>query len=105
MATKWSDLKAKMDPDRRVRMEQRTRELIAQLPLHELRRAREMTQATMAELLETNQSEVSKIEHRTDMYVRTLRKYIEAMGGELEIRAVFGNGTVRISQFAEKKTT
>jgi DNA-binding XRE family transcriptional regulator len=104
MATKWSELKAKMDPDRRARMEQRSRELLAQLPLHELRRAKEMTQATMAELLETSQSEVSKIEHRTDMYLSTLRKYIEAMGGELEIRAIFSDGTVRINQLEEKKT-
>jgi DNA-binding XRE family transcriptional regulator len=105
MATKWSELKAKMDPDRRVRMEQRARELVAQLPLHELRRAKEMTQATMAELLETSQSEVSKIEHRTDMYLSTLRKYVEAMGGELEIRAVFSDGAVRINQFEEKKAS
>lgn len=101
MTTKWSELKAKMAPERRERMEQRTRELIAQLPLQELRRAKDLTQSTMADLLETSQSEVSKIEHRTDMYISTLRKYVEAMGGELEIRAVFGDGTVRINQFAE----
>jgi DNA-binding XRE family transcriptional regulator len=104
MATKWSEIKGKMDPDRRARMELRSREIIAQLPLHELRRAKEMTQATMAEFLETSQSEVSKIEHRTDLYLSTLRKYVEAMGGELEIRAVFADGAVRINQFEEKKT-
>ena len=104
MATKWSEIKGKMDPERRQRMEQRTRELVAQLPLHELRRAKEMTQATMAEMLDTSQSEISKIEHRTDVYLSTLRRYVEAMGGELEIRAVFADGVVRINQFSEKKT-
>lgn len=55
----------------------------------------------MAELLETSQGEVSKIEHRADMYVSTLRCYVEAMGGELEIIARFPDGAVRISQFSE----
>ena len=53
--------------------------------------------------LHVNQAAISKLERRTDMYVSTLRKYIEAMGGELEIRAVFGDGVVRINQFEEKK--
>jgi hypothetical protein len=103
MAKKWRDLVAKLPPERRARMEERTRELIAQLPLQELRRARELTQARMAELMDTSQSEISKIEQRTDMYISTLRSYIEAMGGELEIRAVFGSSEVRITQFGEGK--
>ena len=53
----------------------------------------------LAQTLNVDQSAVSKLEHRTDMYVSTLRRCIAAMGGQLEIRAVFPQGTVRISQF------
>lgn len=44
---------------------------------------------------------MSKLERRADMYVSTLRRYIEAMGGSLEIRACFADGAVRINQFHE----
>ena len=43
----------------------------------------------------------SKVEKRTDMLISTLRKMIEAMGGELEIRAILPGGVVRINQFEE----
>ena len=58
-----------------------------------------LTQTTIAELLETSQGEVSKIGKRTDMYVSTLRRYIEAMGGQLDVVARFPDGDVRITQF------
>lgn len=48
-----------------------------------------------------NQGEVSKIEHRTDIYLSTLAGYVEALGGKLEIRAVFPNREMRITQFEE----
>jgi ribosome-binding protein aMBF1 (putative translation factor) len=93
---------ATMKPDTRARAKAKTAELLKALPLTELRRAREMSQANLAMILETTQSEISKIEHRTDMYVSTLRSYIVAMGGELEIVARFPDGDVKIDQFAEK---
>jgi len=55
-----------------------------------------MTQARMAELLEMDQGSISKLEKRTDMYLSTLRSYVEAMGGTLDIRAVFPDGEVKI---------
>ena len=87
--------------ERRVRGDQRVRETIAAMPLDELRRARQMTQARLAESLGVNQGEVSKIEHRTDLYLSTLTEYVEALGGTLEIRAVFSDREVRITQFEE----
>jgi transcriptional regulator with XRE-family HTH domain len=69
------------------------------MALEELRDALRMTQQELAETLQVDQSAVSKLEHRTDMYVSTLRRCIAAMGGQLEIRAVFPEGTVRINQF------
>ena len=67
----------------------------------ELRKARNLSQQKLAEALDTTQGEVSKIEHRTDLYLSTLRSYIEAMGGELDIVARFKDGAVRISTFQE----
>lgn len=58
--------------------------------------ARQMTQTRLAELLEMDQGNISKLEQRTDMYLSTLRSYVEAMGGALEIRAVFPDGDVKI---------
>jgi predicted transcriptional regulator len=99
--TPWKDIKATASPGVRAGAAQRTAEMLAAIPLAELRRARELSQVTLAELLEASQSEVSKIEHRTDLYVSTLRRYVEAMGGELDIVARFPDGSVRINQFEE----
>jgi DNA-binding transcriptional regulator YiaG len=98
---KFSELRAKMAPARRARNAEAAKAMLAELPLHELRRARELSQQTLAQLLGESQPSVSKLEQRTDMYVSTLRRYIEAMGGELEIVARFPDGAVRITQFAE----
>ena len=69
------------------------------MPLDEIRKAREMTQIQLSEVLGVHQSEVSKIEDRTDICISTLVEYVEALGGRLEIRAVFPDHEVRISQF------
>jgi transcriptional regulator with XRE-family HTH domain len=60
-----------------------------------------MTQARLAEILGKDQSVISRIEKRTDMYVSTLADFIRAMGGELEIRAVFPEGSVKIGKFGD----
>jgi transcriptional regulator with XRE-family HTH domain len=73
--------------------------LKAEMALEELRGALQMTQQQLAKTLNVDQSAISKLERRTDMYVSTLERFIEAMGGRLEIRAVFPEGSVRISQF------
>jgi DNA-binding XRE family transcriptional regulator len=100
MAKKFEELLKKMSPERRARIEQEYQRSVAEMPLQQLRAARELTQQQMATLLEVNQSEVSRIEKRTDMYLSTLASYIRAMGGVLELRAVFPRGdAVKISQF------
>lgn len=90
-----------MPPARRQKVEKRFRESVAAMPLDALRKAREMTQLQLSEVLGVHQSEVSKIEHRADICVSTLVEYIEALGGHLEIRAVFPDREVRISQFED----
>jgi transcriptional regulator with XRE-family HTH domain len=70
------------------------------MPLDALRDARQLTQVQMAQLLQISQGAVSKVERRTDMFVSTLRNYVRAIGGDLEIRAVFPDGDVLIDQFS-----
>ncbi|MGD1062893.1 MAG: XRE family transcriptional regulator [Terracidiphilus sp.] len=96
MAHKWSELEAKMGPERVAAARARARKIIEEMPLQQLRNAREMTQTRLAEVLEMDQGNISKLEKRTDMYLSTLRSYVEAMGGALEIRAVFPDGEVKI---------
>lgn len=101
MTTKWRTIREKMDPERQERIRKRTDELLAELPLQELRQARALSQQELAEVLGLNQATVSKLERRTDMYLSSLRRFVEAMGGELEISANFPDGKVRIQLFED----
>ena len=102
MARKFSDLTKKMSVKDRAKIKARSARLLAELPLEQLRSARSLTQTNMAHLLGVNQSAISKIEKRTDMYLSTLRSYVEAMGGSLEIQAIFPDGAVRVDVLKEK---
>lgn len=90
-----------LPPARREKVEKRAKELIAEeMSLQQLRKAMQQSQQRLAERLVVKQAEVSKIERRTDMYVSTLRDFIQAMGGTLEITASFPNRPpVKITQF------
>ena len=102
MARNYKELQAKMDPASRADNKQRVREELQRMALEELRGARQLTQADMAEMLDVPQSSISRIEQRADMYLSTLRNYIHAVGGELRIQAVFPDGgTVVIDRFGE----
>ncbi len=88
-------------PERRRRIDEMKRELLAEMPLHELRRARALPQRDMAKMLKVNQPAVSKLEQRADVYVSSLRSYMEAVGGKLRIVAEFPEGEVAITNFSE----
>lgn len=98
---KFRDLRKGMSAKREQTNASRAAKMLAEMPLQELRQARELSQNTLARLLGVTQPEISKIEKRTDMYLSTIRDYIEAMGGTLEVLASFPEGKVRISQFEE----
>ena len=100
MAKKWETLRATISPERREANRLAAQQMMAEMPLEELRSARNITQTHLASLLQITQASVSKMEKRTDMYVSTLRSFVQAMGGELEIRAIFPDGTVKIDQFS-----
>lgn len=101
MAKPFSNLRDKMSPERQLRNREVAERMMKEMPLYELRQARRLSQQRMAELLEVGQSAISKMERRTDMYLSTLRSYVEAMGGELIVQATFPDGVVRITQFTE----
>jgi transcriptional regulator with XRE-family HTH domain len=88
-----------MSPERRARNEAETERMLREMALDQLRAARELTQENLAQIFGVSQGSISRLERRTDMYVSTLARFIEAMGGQLEIRAVFPDGVVRINQF------
>ena len=89
MARNYKELQAKMHPADVAENKQRVREELQRMALDELRNAKQLTQADMAELLYVPQSSISRIEQRADMYLSTLRNYVQAMGGVLQIQAVF----------------
>jgi transcriptional regulator with XRE-family HTH domain len=101
MAKKFSELRAKMSPEAQQRAKEKTKQMLAAMALDELREAREFTQVSLAEILGINQAAVSKLENRVDMYMSTLRRFVEAMGGQLVVSARFPDGEVRIKQFKQ----
>src|SRR6266699_6256104 len=102
MARNYKELQQKMDPASRSDNVLRVRDELQRMALEELRNAKRLTQADMAEMLDVPQSSISRIEQRADMYLSTLRNYIHAMGGVLQIQAVFPDGgAVVINRFGE----
>jgi transcriptional regulator with XRE-family HTH domain len=102
MARNYKELQAKMNPADVADNKQRVRDELQRMALDELRNARQLTQADMAELLDIPQSSISRIEQRADMYLSTLRNYVQAIGGVLQIQAVFPEGgAVIISRFGD----
>ena len=97
------DVIARLDPDRRRRIEERAAELIAEeMTLRELRKARQLTQARVAAELGISQDGVSRLEQRSDLLLSTLRKTVEAMGGSLSLIAKFPDRPpVELSGIAE----
>lgn len=98
---KFSALRAAMSPHAQATAQARTQVMLEEMPLHELRQARGLSQKALAEILHVQQPTIAKLEKRTDMYLSTLRSHIQAMGGDLEITARFPDGNVRITNLSE----
>ena len=88
MARDLDEVIARLPAERRAKIERRARELAS---LKDLRRAMERTQEELAARLGVGQDTVSRIEQRSDILLSTLRRYVEAMGGELNLVACFPN--------------
>ena len=94
--TKFSELRAQMSPEARAEARRLADEDLKEMPLHELRAARHLTQQQLAKSLDVTQAAVSQLEQRTDVYFSTLENFVEAMGGRLEMYAVFPDGKVKL---------
>ncbi len=103
MAKKLTEIIKKLPQERQNKIEARSQELIAEyMTLQDLRKARELTQERMAELLKIRQDSVSRLEKRSDLLLSTLRSYVNAMGGELKLIAEFPDRpTVVLTGIAE----
>ena len=105
MAKPFKNLVAGMSPERRERIAERTAEMAQEMALQELRQALDLTQQQIAGSLQMSQAAVSKLEHQSDMYISTLRRFLSAMGGDLRIVASFPEGEVVIRQFEDVRPT
>lgn len=98
MAKKFRDLMANWSPERIAEVEAGAREMLLEMPLNRLRQARNLTQDELAAAMGTSQASVSKLERRSDVYLSSARRYVEAMGGELEITARFPDAAFRLDE-------
>jgi DNA-binding XRE family transcriptional regulator len=95
--TKWSDARRKAVKPQDEPHIQRVREAMrAELRLAELRKHRGASQAKIAKRLEVSQSNVSQLERGDDVKLSTLASYVKALGGHLELSAVFEDETIPI---------
>jgi transcriptional regulator with XRE-family HTH domain len=100
---KWTNLTKGMSPQRRARIEQGVQEDLAEMLLSEIRRLAGLTQEQLAHSLGVKQPTLSQLESQDDMQISTLRRIVEALGGELEIIATLPTGRIALSQFRESR--
>lgn len=86
-----------LDANARERVDATKRAMRLGIALSELREMRGMSQAAVAEELATSRPNVSRIESEVDVRLSTLERYIEALGGQLQIHAVFDDQDVRLT--------
>src|SRR5436853_6858378 len=98
MAKNFRQLRERIetDPVRREHMRQYGLAIEDALALGEIREARQATQLDVANTLSMSQANISRIEHEEDLYLSTLRDYVAALGGRLELRAVFPDNVITL---------
>jgi hypothetical protein len=96
--TPWAEISAadRADPAQAARIEEHARAMRDALALAELRARRGETQESLGAALEVSQARVSRIEHQRDIYLSTLEDYVRALGGTLEITAIFPDETITL---------
>ena len=100
---KWQTLMDRMDPKRRARLDKEVQNELKRMLLVELRRLSGKTQAQLARSLGIKQPSVSQLESQDDMQISTLRRIVEALGGELEIIATLPSGRIVLNQFKDPR--
>lgn len=96
---RWNDIKGNnphMTPERMARLDREVEQTVVDMDLRAIRELIGKSQSEVAAAAEVSQPEVSRTEKREDHRLSTLRRYVEALGGELEIFATFGDRKVRL---------
>jgi predicted transcriptional regulator len=101
----FSELTKTFTPERRARVAAKAAALREAMTLEELRKSRSLSQEDLASALTVGQPAVAKLEKRADMRVSNLRRYVEALGGTLEITARFKDASVVISHVGDPAST
>jgi len=98
-AKKWSDIRAqKFTPEELRQLDQEIEREVLEMDLRALREAVGFTQGELAQRVEITQSQLSKMERREDHRISTLRRYVEALGGSLEICAVIDGKRIKLAE-------
>src|SRR6266404_6200569 len=101
---KWRDIKAKtLSPAAQRRVDEAVMRDAIEMTLQGLREFAGKRQTEVADIMKKTQGELSKVEHRRDLLLSTLREYIEALGGQLEIRAVFDDRSIIVNPLVDDK--
>ena len=101
----FNKLRSKMSPEQLAQVEVKAKNMMAEMLLSEIRKEVGLTQKDLAEAMGIKQPSLSKLETQEDMQVSTLKRLVNALGGQLEIVAHMPNGDVRIRQFGEPQMT
>lgn len=96
MAKSFNALRERMSPRARKQSDKLARDLKREIRLTELRNALGVSQEELGQLLERKQAAISRLERRADMHVSTLREFIKALGGRLDLIATFPDGSYQI---------
>lgn len=102
MAKSFKNLRDKMSPASKNLSAEISQKLSEEIRLTELRNALGINQEELGELLNKKQAAISRLERRSDMHISTLREFIKALGGKLEIIATFPDASYHIKQFEQE---
>lgn len=93
---RWEDLKHKSSPERRAEIRRKAIMELVEADLRGIREAAGKTQVDLAAIMDKTQGQISALEKRQDFLLSTLRDFVEACGGELEIIANFGDKRIKL---------
>lgn len=96
MPKRWEEIQASLGPERQARAQRRAEDVLLEMDLRELCAIAGKTQQQVAALVEQRQDQTSEAERRKDTRHATLRWYVEALGGELELVAHIGRRRMRL---------
>ena len=94
---RWEDVKKRKLPTAKLAdIEEQARREVLEMDMRAVREMVGKTQAEVADIIDMTQSELSRAEHRDDHLLSTLKRYVTALGGELEVVAVFDDRRIRL---------